>query len=174
MKINGDNSLFDEGLEILMDEFRSFVYPLIIPDPDSVFSYLCSILKHFNDTDSQKSFFKIKNIKIPPTPSFKKRRNLCFDFGYIEDFLKTLQLPDIMRQNVRTGFYSDDLSFQDFLNKNPRYQKFIHNLCLYNIEHDYTKLQKIKITKCKKTNDFKKIKNIKKMGLKKRKILPPL
>ena len=111
--------------------------------------------------DSQKSFFKSKNIKIPPTPSFKKRRNMCFDFGYIEDFLKTLKLPDILRRNVRTGFYLDDLSFQDFLDKNPRYKKFIHNLNLFNIRQDYTKLQKILITKYKKTNDLKKLKTIK-------------
>ena len=153
-----DNTLFEENLGLLMDEFKCFIYPLIIPCPDSVFNYLCSIFSTLCDVNSRKTFFELKNVKIPPTPSFKGKRDLCLDFKNSDEFLKQLQMPEVF---IHQNFFVTDTCYKEFLNENQRYKKFIAELNVYNMKKHYRSRRK--------NSELKTLKTIKKNVLRKNK-----
>ena len=65
--------------------------------------------------NSRKSFFEMKSVNIPPTPSFKSKRDLCLDFKNSDEFLKQLQLPELF---VQQNFFVTDAYYKEFLNEN--------------------------------------------------------
>lgn len=142
---HGDSKKFNEALALLEDEFSHYIYPLIIPDPHCVFSYLCSILRSFKDLHSRKSFFETKKFTCPPTPGRKNKTDIKFYFQNCSQFLQGLNFTKYYLRH--TEEYLNSSEYKAFLAENPAYESFLEKLSLFNLKKNYLQIKQKQIVK---------------------------
>ena len=85
---NRDNkSLYNESMALLEEEFKSIIFPLIIPHPSSIFQYLLITLKSFND----EAILYFIDPKTPPMQSYADLLDLRLAIDTSHEFLESLK-----------------------------------------------------------------------------------
>ena len=95
---NRDNkSLYEESLALLEEEFKSIIFPLIIPHPSSIFQYLLITLKSFND----EAILYFIDPKTPPMPRYADLLDLRLAIDTSHEFLESLK--DYLEEKEKKG-----------------------------------------------------------------------
>ena len=119
-------SLYDETMALLEEEFKSIIFPLIIPHPTSIFQYLLITLQSFND----EAILYFIDPKIPPMPSYADLLDLRLAIDTSHEFLSSLK--DYLEEKEMRGEYQ--IQQNRFLQEegNRQYKKLISKIQNYN------------------------------------------
>ena len=143
-------SLYDETMALLEEEFKSIIFPLIIPHPTSIFQYLLITLQSFND----EAILYFINPKIPPMPRYADLLDLRLAIDTSHEFLSSLK--DYLEEKEMRGEYQIKQNRLLQEEGNRDYKKLINNIQNYNkkkLNHNSLVIKKYSLPKPLKKND---------------------